>query len=107
MAKTPEAKVKDAIKKVLDAFGIWYFMPIGGPFTVHGIPDFICCWKGQFLAIEAKAPGKLTTTTVHQVRKIGEINAHGGWAIVVDDAQQLVDFLNARSKSELRIVPGT
>lgn len=98
MAKTPEAKVKDAIKKELLARGIWYFMPIGGPFTVHGIPDFICCWDGQFLAIEAKAPGKLRDTTANQERKLTEIACHGGLSVVVDDVKLLVEFLERNQK---------
>lgn len=93
MADTPEVKVKKACKKVLDAKDIWYFMPIGGPFTTHGIPDIICCWDGHFLAIECKAPGKRSDTTQHQKRILFEIADHGGFAIVVDSADQLTEYL--------------
>lgn len=94
MASTPEGKVKDAVKKVLKTRDIWFFMPMQNGFGVVGIPDFICCWKGQFLAIETKAPGKRAQTTANQKRTIEEINSHGGWAIVVDDAKQVIEFLN-------------
>ena len=94
MASTPEGKVKAAVKKVLQARGIWFFMPMQNGFGVVGIPDFICCWKGQFLAIETKAPGKRGATTANQDRKLQEIKEHGGWSIVVDDAVQLIEFLN-------------
>ena len=89
----PEGRVKTAIKKVLSANKIWYFMPIGGPYSVAGIPDFICCWRGKFLAIEAKALGKVSNTTPSQDRKLEEITEHGGAALVVDDATQLENFL--------------
>lgn len=56
MAQTPEGKVKDAVKKELRKRDIWYFMPMQNGFGVVGIPDFICCWEGTFLAIETKAP---------------------------------------------------
>jgi hypothetical protein len=95
MARTPEGAVKDAVKKVLKARGIWFFMPMQNGFGVVGIPDFICCWKGQFLAIETKAPGKRGDTTANQDRKLQEIKDHGGWSIVVDDPRQLVEFLNS------------
>jgi len=95
MAQTPEGKVKDAVKKVLKAHDIWFFMPMQNGFGVVGIPDFICCWKGQFFAIETKAPGKVSNTTPNQKRVIEEINLHGGWAIVVDDAKQVIEFLNS------------
>lgn len=97
MSTTPEGKVKAAVKKVLQARGIWFFMPMQNGFGVVGIPDFICCWKGQFLAIETKAPGKRNTTTANQDRKLQEIQDHGGWAIVVDDATQLIEYLNTEA----------
>ncbi len=93
MASTPENKVKLRIKKVLDRLGVWYFMPVAGPFSTHGIPDFIGCWAGDFVAIEAKAPGKIGTLTVHQQRRIEQINEAGGYAIVVDDAEELERLL--------------
>lgn len=94
MAATPEGKVKAAVKKVLQARDIWFFMPMQNGFGVVGIPDFICCWRGQFLAIETKAPGKRGSTTANQDRRLEEIREHGGWSLVVDDATQLIEFLN-------------
>lgn len=89
MAMTPEGRVKEAVKKWLKAKGIWYYMPVQGGFGVVGIPDFICCWDGLFLAIETKAPGKRSNTTANQDAKISAINAAGGTALVIDDVQQL------------------
>lgn len=96
MAQTPEGKVKDNIKKVLNAHGIWFFMPAANGFGKVGVPDFICCWGGNFLAIEAKAKGKKGDTTANQKARIAEINGHGGVAIVIDDATELEEFLNER-----------
>jgi hypothetical protein len=52
---TPEAKVKAKIKKILLTHDIWYAMPHGAGYGNAGIPDFLCCHKGKFIAIEAKA----------------------------------------------------
>lgn len=93
MASTPESKVKQRVKKLLERLGVWYFMPVAGPFSVHGIPDFICCWDGEFVAIETKAPGKLAALTAHQKRRIDQINEAGGYAIAVDDAEELERML--------------
>ena len=93
MAQTPEGKVKDAVKKELRKRDIWYFMPMQNGFGVVGIPDFICCWEGKFLAIETKAPGKRGQTTANQDRIISEIKDHWGKALVVDDVSQLIDYL--------------
>jgi hypothetical protein len=92
---TPEGKVKEAVKRALKARGVWFFMPMQNGFGVVGIPDFICCFKGRFLAVETKAPGKRNTTTANQDRKLQEIKDHNGLSIVVDDVQQLIDFLEA------------
>lgn len=87
---TPEGRVKNAVKKLLVQLGIYYFMPVGGPYSIHGIPDFICCWHGWFIAIECKAPGKEKTLTANQDRQVNAINAAGGIALVVCDVRALV-----------------
>ncbi len=89
MAMTPEGRVKAAVKKWLKDRGIWYYMPVQNGMGVVGIPDFICCWNGRFLAIETKAPGKRADLSANQERRIMEIHGAGGAAIVVDDVSQL------------------
>ena len=93
---TPEGAVKEGVKKLLKSRGIWYYMPVSNGMGQHGIPDFICCVppSGKFLAIETKAPGKLRTVTPLQERAIGNIRTAKGWALVVDDAEDLRDFLD-------------
>ena len=80
---TPEGKVKAAVRKVLDANNVYYFMPAANGFGRAGIPDIICCCRGQFIALELKA-GKGKTTAL-QDREIAAINEHGGIAIVVNE----------------------
>jgi hypothetical protein len=93
MATTPEGKVKDAVRKYLKARGIWFYMPVSNGMGVVGIPDFICCWHGRFLAIETKAPGKLSTTTPNQKRVLAEISEHAGHALVIDDVETLRQYV--------------
>ena len=69
-------------------------MPVQTGYGVGGIPDFICCWKGLFIAIECKAPGKENTVTPQQRRTLGEIHRHGGRAVVVSSAVQLGMWLD-------------
>jgi hypothetical protein len=99
MARTPEGKVKDAIKAWLKARRIWFFMPVPTGMGVAGIPDFICCWRGKFLGIEAKAPGKRKNTSDAQDARIKEIHEAGGAVLVVDDVSQL-DELEKRYADE-------
>jgi len=58
--KTPEAKVKDRIKKLLNKHNVYYFMPVQTGLGSRTL-DFLCCVNGKFLAIEAKAPDKYYT----------------------------------------------
>lgn len=103
---TPEARVKASIKKALDQRGFWragtakpatvigwYYMPVSNGMGVHGIPDFVCCWKGLFFGIEAKAIGG--TTTANQDRRHEEIRAAEGLVLVVDNAQKLEEWMDS------------
>lgn len=83
MAATPEKKVKDAVRKVLTEFGVYYFMPAANGFGRAGVPDIICCFGGRFIAIECKA-GKGTTTAL-QDRELAAIRTAGGMAMVVNE----------------------
>ena len=89
MAMTPEGRVKAKVKDWLKARGVWFYMPVQSGLGVSGIPDFICCWRGRFLAIETKAAGKRANTSAVQDHQIAGIHKAGGMAIVIDDVSQL------------------
>jgi len=93
---TPEAKVKNAVKKLLDAYGAYYFMPTGAGWGKAGIPDIICCHYGHFIGIECKA-GKGRTTAL-QDRELERITMRGGHAIVVSDKPGDMEALEALLK---------
>jgi Holliday junction resolvase len=83
MADTPEKKVKNAVRKVLDRLGIYHFMPPGMGLGRSGIPDIIGCYNGRFIAIECKAGyGKATAL---QMRELNAIAAAGGFACLVNE----------------------
>jgi hypothetical protein len=102
---TPEGKVKEAVKKVLKKHCIWYFMPSANGYGKVGIPDIIACWEGRFFAIETKAPGKIDNTTPNQDMQLAAIRSAGGWALVVDNATQVEEFINARLQERVSGVP--
>ena len=89
-----ESKVKDKIKKLLKAYGVYYFMPQGGYFGNIGVPDFVCCYHGLFLAIEAKAGDN--QPTARQLEHINNIKNHGGRCLVINEnnLKSLEDLLN-------------
>jgi len=81
---TPEAKVKASVTKILKEFGAYYFSPMTGGFGRSGVPDIIACYRGFFLAIECKA-GKNKPTAL-QEREMGKVNAAGGMAMLINEA---------------------
>jgi hypothetical protein len=92
MATTPEGRVKAAIKKFLKTVpDCWFFMPIGGPYTTHGIPDIVGVVQGKFFSIECKAPGKERNTTNNQEMVMGMISCCGGIAFVASSVAVVRD----------------
>lgn len=83
MAATPEAKVKAKIKAILKAHGAYYAMPIGTGYGNSGVPDFLVCHGGEFLAIEAKA-GKGVPTAL-QYKNLDAILTAGGRVLVINE----------------------
>lgn len=84
MADTPEKKVKNAVRKMLDRLGIYHFMPPGMGLGRSGIPDIIGCKNGKFIAIECKA-GKGKTTALQERELIAICNAGGFTFIARED----------------------
>lgn len=89
MAMTPEGKVKKEVRKVLDALGAYYSMPVTGGYGRQGTPDFLVCYRGKFFGIETKA-GKGKTTALQELN-LTRIRDAGGIALVVyeDDVKNL------------------
>lgn len=78
---TPEALVKQEIKKGLDSVGAHYYMPVAVGYGTRTVDFPGVCYKGHFFAIEAKRTtgGKLTAI---QKRYLKEVEAAGGISIV-------------------------
>lgn len=93
---TPEGKTKNIIKKYLKKYvdngSMYYFMPAQGAFAKKGVPDFIICFKGKFLSIEAKADGKKSNTSELQDLTIEKINKAEGVAEVISNEIEMKEF---------------
>ena len=83
MASTPEVLVKKKIRKLLDEAGAYYAMPIGTGYGNSGVPDFLICHKGKFIAVEAKA-GTNKPTALQELH-LEKIRARGGIALVINE----------------------
>jgi hypothetical protein len=91
MPATPESKVKAKIKDLLTKYNVYYAMPIGTMYGNSGVPDFLCCIQGHFLAIEAKA-GKGKTTAL-QDKNLHLVEKAGGTSLVIrEDTLDLLEW---------------
>lgn len=72
--KSIENKIK-AYLKTIDS--LFFFKEHGGLYGTAGVPDIICCHKGQFIAFEVKAESgnatALQDATIKRIRKAGGI----------------------------------
>lgn len=95
---TPEGRVKKEVRAYLISLGCrpaggkkpegevtgWFYFPVQNGMGVVGIPDIVGCYKGQFFAIETKAPGKKANVSRNQALRIAEIQEAGGLVLVAD-----------------------
>lgn len=80
---TPEGKVKKEIKEYLDSIGAYYFMPVQTGYGRKTL-DFLCCVRGEFVAIETKRPGG--EPSAFQKLTIAEMEKAGATIIVATSA---------------------
>jgi len=99
---TPEKKVKERARKVLNKLGAYYFFPSSAYGGRNGVPDIVGCYKGKFFGIECKA-GKNKPTKL-QLLELNKLKDAGGLAIVFTDAMELSDLeelLKGRSQKDM------
>lgn len=91
---TPEAKVKKQVKEILDEYkpDLWYCMPAARVYGRAGTPDFLVCYKGQFIAIETKAIGNKPTAL--QALAHEQIKEAGGQVLVINENN--IDVIDAQ-----------
>jgi len=99
MAMTPERRVKNQVRKLLDKLGAYYSMPVTSGYGNSGAPDFLVCIKGRFVGIECKANGNKPTPL--QEKNLRDIELSGGISLVVDETN--VDNLETKLSSVITI----
>ena len=82
---TSEADVKREVRKLLTKYNWYYWMPPANGYGKSGISDFHALKNGKFLAIETKYGSN--TPTVLQNKFLADIEAAGGWVLVVNDSE--------------------
>jgi Holliday junction resolvase len=83
--KTPEGRVKDEIRKWLKEQGAYVFSPVQMGIGSRTL-DLLVCWRGRFVAIEVKRPGKRAMKLQQHI--IDEIVKSGGYAFCTDNLER-------------------
>ena len=78
-----EALVKRKVKELLNTRGAYWFMPTTWGYGKSGVPDFVVCYRGVFVAIETKSGDE--QPTLLQKRNLADIIKRGGVAIVINE----------------------
>ena len=86
---TPEAKIKKEIVAYLKSLGdkCWWAPYVQNGYGKNGVPDYLVCYRGRFLALEVKKEGgKPTPWQTHQIAAIkaadGQALVVSGWGLV-------------------------
>ena len=87
---------RDVIKGILTLLkdrGAWGIKIHGDPYQPK-VVDILACYRGRFVAIEAKRDERQEPTAI-QRRCLEQVREAGGWAIVAWKAVQVEIILNA------------
>lgn len=87
------AKISNYLKSVTDLF---FWKEHGGQYGTAGIPDVIVCYKGKFIAFEAKVGKNKPTPLQHATIK--RIIKAGGYALVVRTLEEVKEIITAIEK---------
>ena len=89
MAQTPEAKVKEFVKKQMKTKypDAWYYSPPGGMFGKAGVPDLFYLYKGVFIAIECKADSNSIVSAL-QKKALIALTGQGAVAAIIRGKDQ-------------------
>lgn len=66
----------------------------GGLYRTVGLPDIVGVYKGRFIGLEVKLPGKENTLTERQKFILKEIELNGGIAEMVTSVDEAIDVIN-------------
>ena len=96
-----EATLIQSIRKYLATLpDCFFWKEHGGQYGTAGIPDIVVCYKGRFIALEAKV-GKNKPTKL-QAASIDKIRQAGGTAAVVYSVEDVKAVLSEMEACDVR-----
>lgn len=95
MAPSTETALVQSFLKKLKVRGAFVHKTHGDPRTRKGLPDIEGCYRGYFLGIEVKLPGKEGNLTDLQAATLRKIREAGGVGIQASYWHQIEKWLTA------------
>lgn len=89
-----ESNLSRSILKALHRRGGFWFKVHGHPGQRRGIPDIIGCYKGRFIGLELKVPGRRDRVTELQKQVLEEVSKAGGIGQVVTSKEEALQVLD-------------
>ena len=87
-----ESTLQSKVIKYLEEKGAYVVKVIAA--SKSGVPDLLVCYQGGFIAIELKAPGRLSDTKPLQIYNRNLIVKSGGTAIIADSLETVKGLFN-------------
>ena len=95
MPQKPETLLSEKVLSRLRAEGGHWDKIHGGPYQLGGISDVLGCWKGRYIAIELKMPGKVPTRLQGLfLNDVYDSGGRAGVAYSIEDALTIRDGKN-------------
>ncbi len=89
LENTLQRKIQSYLKSNLPNSVVW--KNHGNQYSVIGLPDIMCVYKGKLVCIEVKIPGnKPTKLQEITLKKLSEAGAITGVAYSIDDVEKLL-----------------
>lgn len=91
---TPEGELKMRIRRLLEERGAFWSNVSGGAYSKPGDPDIVACFKGFYLAIEAKANSG-RQSEIQKIRQ-SEVEAAEGRYVLArseEDVSRILDSI--------------
>lgn len=98
MAPSTESALVQSLLRKLKVRGAFVHKTHGDPRTRKGLPDIEGCYRGYFLGIEVKLPGKEKNLTDLQAATLRKIREAGGIGIMATNWPQIEKWLNRIDK---------
>lgn len=98
-----ESDLQKAIAKRLNSYCGCFFVRIhGGPYQRIGLPDVVGLYRGTFIGIEVKLPGKERNLTAIQQLMLKHITDAGGIGEMVTSVEQAEEVVFGGGKRPKR-----